>query len=166
MTATARERALLALRSVLRFEVAAAGAEAAAAMLFSVRSGRELAAVMQCCESSERAVQALMLRPEINPALLAASRHLIRAQRTSLQGCRTQHEIALEQEERAREALTNQRNRERSLERALESERRARLQKQQSLEFSMVDDLWLQQAWAQQTLLQQRPLRRARGGRS
>jgi len=162
---TAQARALLALRTLVRFELAVAGADAAAAMLSSARAERELAAAAQRCESSERAVQALMLRPDINPALLATSRHLFRAQRTSLQGCQTQQKIALGQEERAREELTNQRNRERSLERALEAERRTRLQKQQLLEFSMADDLWLQQTWPQQAHLRQMPLRRA-GGRS
>lgn len=145
---TPQERALQALLSLVRFEVAVAGAEAAAAMLFGARAQRELAAAMQRCESSEQALQALMLRPEINPALLTASRHLFRTQRTSLQGCRTQHAIAQRQEEKAREELANQRNRERSIERALQTERRARLLKQQLLEFSMADDLWLQQAWA------------------
>ncbi|HEY6927834.1 MAG TPA: hypothetical protein VI653_30440 [Steroidobacteraceae bacterium] len=147
---TAQERALHALRSLVRFEVAMAGAEAATAMLFSARAHREMAAAMQRCESSEQALRAVMLRPEINPALLATSRHLFRAQRTRLQGCRTQHEIARSQEERAREELANQRNRERSLERALEGERRKRHLKQQQLEFSIADDLWSQQAWAQQ----------------
>jgi phage protein D len=163
---SAQERALLALRSLVLFEIAVAGAETTAAMLYSARAERELSVAIRHCESSERAVQALMLRPEVNPALLAASRHLFRAQRTSLQECRAQQNIALEQEERAREELANQRNRERSLERALESERRAQLRKQQVVEFSLADDLWLQQAWAQQTHGRQIPPGCARGGRS
>ena len=146
------ERALQAVRSLARFEVAMAGSEAAAAMLFSSRARRELAAALKRCESSEQALQGLMSRPAINPALLATSRLLFRTQRTSLQGCRTQLEIAQGQEERAREELANQRNRERSVERALDLDRRLRLLKQQLREFCIADDLWLYQAWAQQVL--------------
>jgi len=163
---TAQERALQALSSLVRFEVAIAGAEAAAAMLFSARANREVAAALQRCESSEQALQALLLRPEVNPALLASSRYLFRTQRTSLQGCRTQQKIAQGQEERAREELANRRNRERSLERALDFERRKRRLKQEQQEFGIADDLWSQQLWAQQRLSEPEPLRHVRGGRS
>ncbi len=152
---TPQERALQAMRCLVRFEVAMSGAEAAAATLFSARAHRELAAAAQRCETSEQALRALMLRSEVNPALLDNSRRLFRAQRMSHQECRTRLEIAEAREHRAREDLANQRNQEQSLERALDDERRTRRQKRQLLEFSVADDLWLQQAWERQGQVRQ-----------
>jgi DNA repair ATPase RecN len=132
------------MRTNLQFELAQIAAKVAHATQLSTRAEHAVSAFARQCESCVAELRAAMDRSQLDPALLGALRRLHRLQRAALRESQTKLAAAQLYEESARQEWAEARNRELSLERALRSEQRKQRQMQQTLEFAVVDDLWLQ----------------------
>ena len=146
---TRGERTLRAMRTQLQFELAQIAAKVAQATDRSTRAEHAVTAFGRQCDSCVAELRAAMDRSQLNPALLETLRRLHRLQRAALRESQTTLAAARLHEQRAREELAEARNRELSVERALRSEQRKQLLAQQTLEFAVADDLWLERTWRQ-----------------
>jgi DNA repair ATPase RecN len=146
---TTPERALRAVRSLVQFDLAQSGAQVAEAMALSARAQHEVTTATRRCEAAASGLRDAGARSPINPALLDAMHHLFRSEQRTLNDFRSRLAAAKEAEDRARTALAGLRNRERSLERALQVERQQRQLKQAALDISRADDMWLHHGWGE-----------------
>jgi len=144
---TAHERALRALRTLAQFDLAQSGAQVGEAIARSALERKAVAASRQHCEAVSAELHNVTARASVNPALLEAMACLFRAERHTLQDCRVRLTSAEKSEELARSRLTGLRNRERSLERALQMELRKAQAKRQATEIDLADDMWLHKLW-------------------
>ena len=144
---TPSERALRAVRALVQFDLAQSGAQVAEAMALTARAQHEVTTATRRCEVAASGLRDVGTRSPINPPLLDAMHHVFRSERRALNDFRSRLAAATEAEERARTALADLRNRERSLDRALQAERQQRLLKQVALDTSRADDMWLQHGW-------------------
>lgn len=147
---TPAEKALHAVRIQLQFELVQTGAAAGQAALHSARTQHEVTGLTQRCDAAVIELRSVMRRAQVNPALLEAMQRLYRIERLALGNSQARLVVAQQREQQLRAALADLRNRDRTLERALQVERRKALRKLQSLEIIRADDLWVQQqAWRQ-----------------
>jgi hypothetical protein len=143
---TSSERTLRAMRTQLQFELAQIVVDVARATQLSTSAEHAVSTFARQCESCVSELRAAMDRSHLNPALLEALRCVHRLQRAALRESETKLAAARLHEQRTRDELAAARNRELSLERAWRSELRKQLQKRQTLEFAVADDLWLQRS--------------------
>jgi isoaspartyl peptidase/L-asparaginase-like protein (Ntn-hydrolase superfamily) len=139
------EPTLRAIRAQVQFELAQAAAEVAqaAAITASVQQQVNLAAGRY--ESVARELQAIMGSSRINPPQLAAMQRMFHSEHVLLQGYQKELAAAEQREHQARSVLASLRNRERSLERALQAEQHRRKLKELAQDMLVADDMWLQQ---------------------
>jgi hypothetical protein len=138
------ERALQAVRAMTQFEIAQAGAEVAQTAEVCACEARKLADSARRCESSAGELRRTLPLPGVNPELLRAMHRLYQQERRDWTQSRARHDVARHNEERAREALAELRNRESSLDKALQLQRGQRRLARQAVEMQRADDLWLQ----------------------
>jgi predicted GTPase len=148
---TSHQTALRAIRTQVQFELAQTAAEVARAASVSAEAQREVTILMQHCESATRELRDAMGRSRINPALLDAMRRIYQVEQRALCDWEVRLEAARQREAQARAALAGVRNRERSLERAQQVERRRRQLKEQAIEIIRADDMWLQRVWRERS---------------
>jgi hypothetical protein len=141
------ERALRALRAQVQFELAESAAEFARIVALSMRAEEEASAAAQRRDVAADHVRTVMRRAQVNPPLLAAMRRLYHVEQRTTHECHKRLKAAREREQEACNALAHLRNRERSLERALEAERRSQQLASATREILEGDDLWLQHMW-------------------
>ena len=144
---TAHERALRALRTLAQFELAQSGVQVGEAIARSAFERKAMAASRQHCEAVSAELHNIMTRASVNPALLEAMVCVFWDERQTLQDCRVRLTSAEKSEELARSRLTGLRNRERSLERALQMELRKTQARRQATEIGLADDMWLHKLW-------------------
>lgn len=144
---TTNEKALHAMRTQVQFEILEAAAEVSQAMTLATRTQQEVNVCLRSCESAVHELRNVMGRSQVNPALLIAMRRLHQGERAALREAQARLVTAQQREEQTRSVLTDARNRERSLERALRAERHKLRLQQQAQDIVQADDLWLQHAW-------------------
>jgi hypothetical protein len=138
------EQTLHAVRAMTQFEIAEAGAAVARAAEVCACEEQKLADSARRCASSESELRRTLQLPGVSPELLRAMHRLYQQERRDWIQSRARHDVARHNEERAREALTELRNRESSLDKALQLQRQQRRLAQQAVEMQRADDLWLQ----------------------
>ena len=143
------EPALRAVLTQAQFELAQTAAEVAQAATLSALAQQRVSVLMERCESAASELRGVVRRSLINPALLQAMHRLYQAEQHELHDWQTRLDAAQQREELARAELASIRNRERSLERALQAERRKQQQKRQTLDLIRADDLWLHRMWTE-----------------
>ena len=141
------EPALRAVRTQVQFELAEAAAKVAQAAALCAEAQEHVTALRQRCECAAGELRDAMGRSKINPALLAAMRRVHRLEAGALRDWQGRLATAEEREQQARAGLAEVRNRERSLDRALQAEVRKQDLLGQTREMLAVDDLWLQHTW-------------------
>jgi hypothetical protein len=146
------EKVLTSLRTQVRFEIAQIGAEWALAATTCSQLRRRVTDLKVRCSSTAEELRAEVRRPLIDLALLGAMRRLYRLERRELKDVTTRLNAARDLEVQTRNTLTGLRNRERSLERALEAERRKSAFKQRTRELVEADEFWLQSPWRESAL--------------
>jgi hypothetical protein len=144
---TTPEQSLRAVRTLVQFDLAQSGAQVAEATTLSARAENEVTTATTRCEAAASGLRSATARSLVNPALLDAMHRLFRSERRTLNESQSRLAAAQEREERARAALADLRNRERSLDRALKADRQQRQLKQAALEISRADDMWLLHGW-------------------
>jgi chromosome segregation ATPase len=137
------ESVLRALRSQVQFEIVRAAAEVAQAARMTTRADRRVASLEQRAASFVAELRQVMGRARVNAALLDTMRRCHRAEQSELGTWQSRLRAAQRHEQQLRAALANLRNEERSLERALQAERRQHEQRLQALEMIRADELWL-----------------------
>lgn len=138
------ETTLRALRTQVGFELVEAAAEVITARDLSAGAQGHVSSQLHRTESFMRRLREIGARPQPNAALYLAVRQCCRAEEQALREWRIRLADAQQRERRARSALAELRNKERSLERALHAERRKRQRRVSSLEMIRADELWLQ----------------------
>jgi DNA topoisomerase IB len=147
LTVNRHDRPLRALQTLVQFNLARCGADVADAATHRARAQQDVSDSMERCETIATELRAATARSLINPALLAAMRKLYRVERQVLDDSRSRLAAAQQRELQARSRLADLRNRERSLDKALQAEQRKRQLKQQVRDIALADDMWLLQAW-------------------
>ncbi len=145
---SASEATLAVLQTQVQFEVAQSAAEVVRASALTARAQQQTTRSADHCEAFARELRAAMEGSRVNPALLDAMRRIYRIGQLELHEWQTRLHEAQQRERQARTALADLRNRERSLERARQAERRKRQLKEQTLEFTRYDEMWLLHACA------------------
>jgi hypothetical protein len=143
------ELPLRAVRTQVQFEIVAAADAVAQAAAEATRAQRRVKASSRRCDVLAGALRTALGRSHLNPTLLGTMRRLFHVEHVSLQQRRATFEDAQRREQHERGALAELRNRERSLDRALQAERRCRQLAQRAREVRIADDLWLQHCWRQ-----------------
>ena len=138
------ERTLRAVRTLVQFDLAQRGADVAQAAALCAGAKREMNAVTQRCNSAMREMRSVQERSAIDPALFAAVHALLSIERHELRESQTRLVELTEREQQARAALADVRNRDRSVERALQAEQREQRLEQQVQDILRADDMWLQ----------------------
>lgn len=138
------EPTLHAIRSQVQLDLVQAAAEVAQAAELTARARDRVASLQRRAESFLHELRQIMARPQMNAALLDTMRRCHRLEQSELLDWQTRQTTARQHEERARAALAGLRNQERSLERALQAQRRKRQQRIQAREMIQADELWLQ----------------------
>jgi len=141
------ESTLRAVRAQVQFELAETAAAVAEAATRSANAQAHVTVATERCNCAAGELRGAMSRVQVNPPLLHAMRRLYQLEQRILQEWQERLLAAEQHEQQARTKLAGVRNRERSLERALEVERRTRQRRQQTLDGLRADDLWLQHAW-------------------
>jgi hypothetical protein len=139
-----REPVLRAIRSQVQFELVQAAAEVVQAAEQTTRARNRVVSLQRRAGSFLRELRQIMGRPQLNAALLDTMRRCHRVEQSELREWQTREAAAQQHEQQARSALAGLRNQERSLERALQAERRKRQLRIQTLEMIRADELWLQ----------------------
>jgi DNA topoisomerase IB len=135
------------LQTLAQFDMARVGAEVADAAKQRSAAEREVSDSAQRCESTAGELRSVSGQSPLNPALLAAVLAIYRTERRVLEEWQGRLAHSQQREQQARSKLAGLRNRERSLERALQAERRKRQLEQQVQNVALADELWLQQVW-------------------
>lgn len=138
------EAALQVMRTQVRFEWMQAAADVAHAAEVSAVARRTVGVLRPRYEAYRRELHEIMARPQANVALLDAMRRGLRAEQLQLSEWQRNLATAQQREQQARSALASLRNREHSLDRSLEAQRRRRQQQRELREMIQVDELWLQ----------------------
>jgi hypothetical protein len=141
------ERALRALRAQVQFELAESAAEFARTVAIAIRAEEEASVAEHRRDIAADQVRSVMSRAQVNPPLLDTMRRLYHGEQRTTHECQKRLKAAQEREQDACTALAEVRNRERSLERALEAERRGQQLASATREILEGDDLWLQHIW-------------------
>ena len=141
------ERTLRALRSHARFELVRQAAVVAQAAEAAVQAHERVALFEDRVDSYLRQLRRMVVRPQLNAALLETMRRGQRMEQSELAGWRRRLIAARRQEQKARDVLADARNQERSLERALAAERRKRESQWQAAEMIRADEMWLQRGY-------------------
>lgn len=141
------ERALRALRVQVQFELAQTAAQVAAAAAIHAGRQRRVNALVKHSDAVSTELSGALRQQPMNPALLVTMRRMYRSEHQALQEARAQAEEAQHREQQARELLTSVRNQDRSLERAVQAERRRRQQRARAIEIDRADESWLQRRW-------------------
>lgn len=140
------ERTLRALRSHARFELVRQAAVVAQAAEATMHAEGRVALLESRVGAYLRELRRMMVRPQVNSALLATMRRDQRMEQSALAEWQRRQSVARRQEQEARDVLADLRNQERSLERALTAERRKRESRWQAAEMVNADELWLQRS--------------------
>lgn len=140
------ERVLHAIQSMMQFDIAQAGADVAKAAAARASEEWTLADAAQRNEAAQSELRRTLLLPCTNPELLRAMHRLYQQEQRVWMQSRARLDAALHDEAKAREALAELRNRDASLDKALQSHRRQRHLEQQLTEMQRADDLWLQRS--------------------
>ncbi|HEY5760116.1 MAG TPA: hypothetical protein VIU34_30045 [Steroidobacter sp.] len=138
-------RALSAVHALAQFELIEVAEETALAVKARTQAQGHVDLLTQQCHASVSELRAAMSRQQVNPALIQQMRRLYRAEQLALAEWRSRLIEAQQREEQAYTALGRVRNRERSMERAMQAERHRQQLKRQMLEIALADELWLQQ---------------------
>lgn len=146
---TSAERVLGVLRTQAQFELAEIAAKVAAAAAISAAAERQVTTVARSCTALEIELRMCVSRQPINSSLIDSMYRLYQVDRQLLRESQLRLATARQDEQRLRTAMAGARNRERSLERALDTERRKEDLKQQARDAILADDLWLQHAWSE-----------------
>lgn len=141
------DRALRALRAQVQFQLAQIAPEVASAAVVRASWQERAADFAKRSEVASSELRGALCRQPINPALLVTMRRMYQYEHRAFDEARAQAEEAQRHEQRARDALANLRNRDHSLERALQAERRRQDLKLQVKEIEHADDWWLQRLW-------------------
>lgn len=141
------EPALRVLRTQLQFELAEIAANVVRATQVSAATEREVGVLTQRCKQATEQLRGALHRTIIDPALVAILRGLTTAEQRAQRDAQTRLVAAQQNEQQARDALTQVRKREQSFDRALREAARKKLRSQQVTESVRVDDLWLQHSW-------------------
>jgi hypothetical protein len=141
---TSNEPVLRAVRTQVQFELAQAAAEVADATARSGQARQQAAALAQRCDAVARGIRDAMNEEPMNPALLQAMRRAYHSEHIALRDWQARLSVAGQREEQARIVLAGLRNRDRSLERALQAERVKRDRRRQAQEMVLADETWLQ----------------------
>lgn len=144
---SSNEPVLRVVHAQVQFEVAQLSGEVAQATLIANREQRQSDELRQSCNAVAHELRSVMGRPRINPALLDAVRRLYQGECQKRQAAQVRLYAAQLREQKARDALARLRNQQRSLERALQADRRKEQMKHQAFEISRADDMWQQHAW-------------------
>ncbi|MET0534967.1 MAG: hypothetical protein ABW171_12140 [Steroidobacter sp.] len=146
----ASERTLHALRAQVSFElVENAAAVARAAKVLSTASDRANES-MRSSEAAAEALRMVMGQARPNPTHMTMMRRVYRAELHALHEAENDLAAAEVDEQHKRDALAELRNRERSLERAIDVDRAKRTRREQVVEMAIADDSWLHQLWREQ----------------
>lgn len=140
------ESTLRAVRTQVQFELVEVAAEVVRAAARAVSAQDEMKQADRRCNAAAGELRATMAAAPMNPALVRAMGRIYDGERSVLRAARSQLAAAKRLEDDARTALADVRNRERSLERALQEEQRKRRAQQQAFELIQADELWLQGA--------------------
>jgi hypothetical protein len=138
------DRALRALLSQVQFEIVRTAAEVVQAAGITARAASRVEALERRADTFLLELRQISSRPRLNAALLDTMRRCHRAEQTELRDWQVRRRTAWQQEQQVREALAGLRHQERSLERALQAERRKRELRVQALDMIRADELWLQ----------------------
>jgi hypothetical protein len=144
---TRNDQPLRALQTLVQFDMARIGAEVAEAAQRRAVAQREVSESAQHCEATAAELRIATGQSPLNPALLDVMQRMFRTECQVLHDSREQLAGAQHKERQIRARLAGLRNREHSLERALQAERRKRQLQQQVRDLAIADDMWLQQAW-------------------
>ena len=136
---------MVALRTLAQFDLASQGATVAECAAQREQARRDRDQCARQCEASAESLRDIASRASLNPILLAAARDVFRSDRRQLEHAQQVLAEAEQREVAAREELADIRNRERSLDKVLGSERRRTQLALTVKEMSLIDDLWLQQ---------------------
>lgn len=142
----ALSRAMRALWTLARFDVATAGAAVARAAADSASEQQLFDDASIHCQGLALELRRTVRRTSvINPAQLNVTRQLLLAERDRLEAARTSLRTARAQEQRIREALGALRRRESALHKLLARQRLQAERRVQGSQMILADDLWLQQ---------------------
>lgn len=141
------EPTLKFMRTQLQLELAEIAADIVRVGRISAEAERAVDALTQQCSDAACELRIAMSRTSINPPLVVTLRTLATAEQQALQEAQRRLEAARRKEQEVRAALAQVRKRDQSLEGALRSVARNRLQQQQTSEMALGDDLWLQHSW-------------------
>lgn len=141
------ERALRAVRVQLQFELAQAAAQVASAAAIHAERQTVVNGLVKHSEAVSTELRGALRQEPINPALLTTMYRICRSEHRAVQEARAQAEEAQQREQQARDFLTSVRNQDRSVERALQAERRRQQLQAQASEIQGADDSWLQHRW-------------------
>lgn len=139
------ERTLLALHALTRFEMVEAASKVAQSIERRKEAQLQVDALIERCKRTAAELRDAMKREQVNPALVGAMHRYYGREHHVLREWRAQLASAQEYEQHATLALAHVRNRERSLERAMQAERRKQQLQRDAIENVRADDLWLQQ---------------------
>jgi hypothetical protein len=139
-------RALEALRSRAHFEVVEAGAAVSAAAEAAAGSERAVERATERTKSADAEVRRAIGVEHVNPALIVSLRRLSRIEHRELSTAKVALERDRAHEEAMRTALADLRNRERSLERALEAAHEEERRSVAGREIVLADEAWLQRS--------------------
>jgi hypothetical protein len=145
------EPALRTLRSQVQFELVQAAAEVAQAAERTAAAERRVERLQRRAEIVLRELRQVLTRTPLNAALLDAMRRSHRVDQAELREWQARRVAAQRHEQQVREALASLRNQERSLERALQVERRKRQARIQAWDLAQADELWLQHSLREST---------------
>jgi len=138
------EPALRVLHSQVQLELVQAAAEVAHAAELTAGAWKRVESLQRRAEAFLRELQQVMARAPLNAALLDTMRRCHRLEQSELREWQARRIAAQQHEQQVREALASLRNQERSLERALQAERRQREARIQAWDLIQGDELWLQ----------------------
>jgi hypothetical protein len=141
---TKSSSALEMLRLKTRYEFFVAAADAARAIAAVKEAEQQALAEARRVDAHSHELRDALTRTAMNPALIQALQTIQRAAQASLHTCLSRHQAVSEHEEQMRQALAELRNTERSLERAVQAQRRNRQLESQTREMAVVDDMWSQ----------------------
>jgi hypothetical protein len=139
------ERTLLALHALTRFEMVEAASKVAQSIERRKETQLQVDVLVERCKRTAAELRDAMRREQVNPALIGAMHRFYGREHHSLREWREHLASAQQYEQQVTLALAHVRNRERSLERAMQAERRKQQLRRDALENVRADDLWLQQ---------------------
>jgi hypothetical protein len=131
------------LLTQVQFELVEAAAKVAKSSQATAASEDEAVLAQVRSQNAASQLRAAMMRSRINPALLTRMRHIYLREHRQLHDSQARNKAAKQCEEQAWEALSELRNRERSLERVLQERARQDGLRQQAIESVQADELWL-----------------------